>query len=345
MAKLRLKIDGAIYSGWTAVRVNCSMQRLSGSFSLQLSQIYAGNPRAVRPRAGMACQVLIDDQPIITGYIDSAPADYDAENHTVTVSGRDTTADLVDCSAPPTQFRGQTLLSLCSLLCKPYGIEVVDQAGEGAAFRSDYKSNDGDSIAEVIEIATRARAVVATTDGLGRLVLARTGKARAVDSLELGRNILSGSGGLDLKDIFSRYTMKSQTSAHAANDTESAGQATGTASEPLMRRHRPIRLVADAPLTPKECGDRARWERDIRRGRANAVTYRVRGWLQSDGTPWRSNLLVTVTDAYQGWERMERLITDVAYGLDDKGEVVDITTMEPQSFALIRGPEPEEKAK
>lgn len=341
MAKLGLKVNDRVYDGWLNVRVSRSMQQVAGSFDLELSQRWQGNPAAVRLQAGMECQVVIDDQPIMTGYIDSALPSYDDSNHSLSVSGRDRTADLVDCSAPPTQFRNMTFAELARQVCQPFGIEVVDLLKDASPFRKDYKSNDGDSAHELLEMAARARGGLLTTDGRGRLVITRAGQARAKDALVLGRNILSASGGQDLREVFSRYVLKSQHQASLFDDAERAAAVVGRATETLLKRYRPLTLIADQPLSPKECSTRVQWERDVRRARAQAITYRVRGWLQSDGTPWRPNLLVTVDDSYQGIKG-DRLITDVNYGLDDGGEVVELATMEPAAFALMRGPEPEE---
>ncbi|MNF13639.1 hypothetical protein D3C80_2155500 [compost metagenome] len=52
-------------------------------------------------------------------------------------------------------------------------------------------------------------------------------------------------------------------------------------------------------------------------------------------------MLVSVLDAYQFMTGELRLITEVSYSLDDRGERSDITVMPREAFDLLEQPEPE----
>ncbi|MOA68035.1 hypothetical protein D3C78_1954640 [compost metagenome] len=52
-------------------------------------------------------------------------------------------------------------------------------------------------------------------------------------------------------------------------------------------------------------------------------------------------MLASVIDAYQFMNGEQRLITEVAYSLDDRGERSDLTVMPREAFDLLEQPEPE----
>ena len=52
--------------------------------------------------------------------------------------------------------------------------------------------------------------MLATDDAEGRLVLTVPSQTRAVDAIELGKNVLKAEAGFDFKDVFSQYRVKGQ---------------------------------------------------------------------------------------------------------------------------------------
>lgn len=57
---------------------------------------------------GELVEVLIGDEPVLTGYVEALPLRYDASSVSMGIVGRSKTADLVDCSALPLQQSGKT---------------------------------------------------------------------------------------------------------------------------------------------------------------------------------------------------------------------------------------------
>lgn len=340
MPEVLLTVDGREWGGWKSYRINLGMQQLAGAFDLGLTERWAGQAERRALRVGAPCTVHYDGQLLITGYLDSVAPSYDAEQHSLSVSGRDKTADLVDCSAPPTQWIGRSLADVARELCAPFGIGVIDQAGADAPFRS-LKPNDGETVFEMLDQAARIRGVLLVTDGRGNLVITRAGHARAHDALVLGRNVLSGSGNFDLRDVFASYTLKGQQGGDDLLSGETAAAVTARASDTRIRRHRPLTLIADGPLDAAGARERVIWERNVRWGRSQSIGYSVQGHRQSDGALWRPNMLVSVVDAYQFLAGEQRLITEVAYSLDDRGERSDLTVMPREAFDLLEQPEPE----
>ncbi|MDT4837199.1 hypothetical protein FQZ97_709230 [compost metagenome] len=340
MPEVRLTVDGAEWGGWQSYRINLGMQQLAGSFDLTLTERWAGQEsrRALRP--GAPCTLHYDGELLITGYLDNVAPTYNAEDHRITVSGRDKTADLVDCSAPATQWIGRSLAAVARELCAPFGITVIDRVGAGVPFRS-LKPNDGETVFEMLDQAARIRGVLLITDGRGNLVITRAGTEHAGDALRLGQNILSGSDNVDLRDVFSTYTLKGQQPGSDWMDGETAAAVLARANDARITRHRPLTLVADGPLDAAAAREQVTWERNVRWGRSQSISYGVHGHRQQSGALWRPNMMVSVFDAYQFLDGASRLITDLTYILDDQGERCELTVMPREAFDLVEQPEPE----
>ena len=291
-------------------------------------------------REGAPCTLHYDGELLITGYLDSVAPSYSSEEHSITVSGRDKTADLVDCSAPPTQWIGRRLADVARELCAPFGIGVIDQAGASASFRS-LKPNDGETVFEMLDHAARIRGVLLVTDGRGNLVITRAGREQAGDALYLGQNVLTGSGNFDLRDVFSHYTLKGQQAGDDWLSGSDAAAVKATAGDARITRHRPLTLIADGPLDAAAARERITWERNVRWGRSQSIAYSVQGHRQQSGALWRPNMLVNVFDPYQFLDGAERLITDLTYSLDERGERCELTVMPREAFDLVEQPEPE----
>ncbi|XQE65766.1 phage baseplate assembly protein [Pseudomonas sp. P3C3] len=340
MSEVMLIVDGKDWGGWKGYRINLGMQQLAGRFDLTLTERWAGQATAREIPEGAPCTLHYDGELLITGHVDRVGPTYNSQDHSISVSGRDKTADLVDCSAPATQWIGRGLADVARELCAPFGINVIDLAGANAPFRS-LKPNDGETVFEMLDQAARIRGVLLITDGKGNLVITRAGQARAKDDLVLGRNINTGAPNRDLTDVYSHYTLKGQSQGSDDWYGEQAAAVLATAVDKRIKRYRPLTLIADGPLDPAAARQRVTWERNVRWGRSQAISYTLIGHRQSNGELWRHNTLATVFDDYSYLRGAERLITDINYILDEQGERVEPTVMPREAFEVLSIPEPE----
>lgn len=338
MADVRLKIDGALYGGWQEIRILRSIEHLTGQFSLSVTERWAEQDEPRPIREGAACQVLIDDTPLITGYVDDVDLSYDATSHTVNVSGRDRTGDLVDCSAPVKggTLNGQTLLSAAQRLCAPFGIPVVNELGSAPEVVRDkftaLRANPGDSVFTRLDAAARVRAVLLTTDGAGNLVITRTSTQRLGTVVLLGDNVLAASARFSHRDRFSEYIVTGQSEA---SGTDFAGTAAfhleGRAQDASVKRHRPLVISATDLGGTADARRRAQWECNVRYGRSQALQYSVQGWHYAPGQLWPINATVPVIDEHFGINA-DLLLTGVEFTLADDGTRTLLTLMPPEAF-------------
>lgn len=336
---LRLKIDGQLYGGWQEVRIRRAIETIAGSFELAVTERWSGQdiPRPIRP--GAACQVLINNKPVITGYVDDVGMSYDATSHTVSVSGRDKTGDLVDCSALPFQWLDVTMANAAKRLCEPYGISVAVEALNIDKKFSTYSPNPGDSVFTVLDGAAKIRGVMLLSDGNSGLIIARSSTVRLPAVLLLGENIKAASATFSHKDRFSEYTVTAnQEVKDELTFAETAFLLVAKAKDAAITRPRPLLITSDKLIDRAQTQERANWERNVRFGKSQQVQYTVQGWLYDDTNVWPINRLVAVKDEFLGIDN-DLLITGVNLLMDDSGLRTELTVGPREGWDLLAKPE------
>lgn len=334
---LLLKINNRVFSGWTSASVSRGLRQASATFDLSLTDRWEGQRWSVRPYD--SCELVYNNQRLITGYVDSASISYDAQSHQISVTGRSKTADLVDCSVASKQFINQRVESIAQSLATPFGVRVMTDVHTGKPVRS-WKPDEGSTVFEAVEELARLNALLVTDNPQGDLLLTQAGTHRAPATLESGVNILSASGSFDVRDRFSDYIIKGQQKASDDIDAETAAHVVATITDPSVRRYRPLILLAEEQVNTALAKQRGQWEMNSRLGRSQTVLVTVQGW-QVGGVFWEPNQLVSVNDPVVG-VRSELLIASVLYRLDSEGGTTcELELMPVEAFS----PEPPEYPK
>lgn len=330
-----LLVGGAYYGGWKRLAVSRSIEQVAGTFTLEVTDRWAGQDTARPIKPGARCELLLGGERVISGYVDTCEPSFEDQGSQLRVEGRDATGDLVDCSAihKSGQWRGATLDAIARDLLKPFGVGVVVQADVGERFPS-FSIQQGESAFECLERAARLRAVLLVSDGGGNLVITRAGSALAPVTLEEGVNILAGRASLSWKDRYSRIVVKGQ--ARATDDyfgDQAAGPSAAGADE-AIDRYRPLIVLAEDAGTPATLAMRAQWEASVRAGRGNRGTITVQGWRRPDGVLWAPNVLVSVTSTTLYLDA-PMLVVGCSYRLDEAGTFTDLTICRREAFELF----------
>ena len=339
-APIALVIEGARYGGWKTVSVVRSIESISGEFELTVSERYPSQIEQRRIRLGDECEIELEGEIVLTGYVDRVSPSHDAQSHGIGISGRDKTGDLVDCSAvhKPGEGGGLSLETIAAVLCEPFGIEVRADVSTGKTFER-FRLQESETVFAAIERMARHRAVLAISDGLGGLVFTRAGEGTpATTPLVLGQNILAGSGTYSDRDRYNVYTVKGQRFGTDEVNSEAAASPVGRATDPQIKRFRPLTMIAEAQGDGLSLTDRARWEANRRAAIAQRPVVVVQGWSGSDGVLWRPNTIARVVDDWLEIDR-EMLITTVTYRDDENGIRCEIALARPEAFDLVALPE------
>ena len=339
MSEVGVLVDGMRYSGWSRVRVERSIERISAAFEVVSSDRWAQDKSAPRVRPGDRCVVMLGDEPLMDGHVDEVSIGYDATRHEVALQGRDATGDLVDCAAETKQWSGLTLGRLAEEICAPFGVRVTDEVGDTAPFRR-LKTEPGETAFELLERAARLRGALLVSDARGGLVITRAGARRAPTALVLGKNVLEASARFSHAGRFSTYTVLGQQPGDDFVSAESAAHVSATAADERITRHRPTVLIAEDPVDAAAARARAEWHRNIAFGRSLALRITVAGWQHADGI-WQTNELVRVDDDFLGVRNAWWLIVATAFVRDEQGTRCTLTLMPRETFD--RQPLPKEE--
>ena len=302
---ITLRIDGVDWTYWTSVQVTRQMDAIAGTFSLALADKWIGGAQALPIAAGMACQILIGGEQVIDGYIDQVRPSFSATAHGISVTGRDRSADLVDCAAihSPGQWLNCTVLQLAQALASPFGVNVTAEGDVGAPIAS-FKLEEGETAFEALDRALRQRELMACPDGKGGIVLLKAGAGTASGSLRQGENILSAEGQFDMADRFSDYIVKGQKPGTDKGWGKDACAVRGQYRDQAVQRYRPMLIRAEQSGDSSNAHQRAAWECSVRAARAVTVTATVQGFRQQgvgreqSGPLWQLNQMADVDLPY-----------------------------------------------
>jgi prophage tail gpP-like protein len=344
-----LHVDGTAYSGWLAASVTRAIDQAADTFACTVTEGWSGAKQKWPIRPGQKCEIHLDGVLAMTGYIDSYEPSYDAESHTVSISGRSAAADIIDGSAPVGQLKNMTVGQIAEVMAKPFGIRV-DSANAPPTIIEDVQVNPGETIHELLDRLAQTvpavRAVLLGSAPDGSLSFIRVGGGGSASTpLQQGVNIWKASAILNDAERYSSVTVLAQHSnADDRSDEEAeveipdegeepatapvgGGPAgvtttavTATVKDPAVKRYRPLIITGDSELD--QAGAQRQAEIEVRRRTAQATkcTAQVVGWHQSgpDSPLWGPNLLVDVDSPFLGIKR-QMVISSCTYEISEAG--------------------------
>ncbi|GAB0119485.1 hypothetical protein Acid7E03_35570 [Acidisoma sp. 7E03] len=206
---MKLEIDGNAFTMWTRSEVTRDLQDIAGSFIFDYDDLerFDGTGAIAQPdpavraevvasvqvaqeaiRNGQPVTITLDGETVLIGWIEDIRLELREDRLVASISGRDATGDLVDCTANPTgpaEYRNIDLLSFCQAIAKPFGITVTSQVSTGDPFDTIALDASEPAMAAIEKVA-RQRAVLVTSDGVGGLVLTGPGTTRGPAPLVQG---------------------------------------------------------------------------------------------------------------------------------------------------------------
>ncbi|SDO76030.1 Mu-like prophage tail protein gpP [Rhodoferax sp. OV413] len=340
---VEIKVDGKIFGGWTRASVPTSIEQIAGGFVLEASHRWPGENQLLGLREGLTCEVLLDGDTVITGYIDMFEPELTDTTSFIRIEGRDKTGDLVDCSAiyKTGQWRGAKLEAIVRDIAKPFGIDVIVAPGldQGDTFKS-FALEDGEKAFDAIDRACRLRAVLCTSTADGNVLLTTAGTAQAGAALVEGENIKRIRATHTWKERHSLIILKAQAPGDDDENGAAVAHMKAQATDAEINRYRPLIVMADHSTTNAALKDRAAWEVKVRMGRGKRGTTTVVGWRTGrdgmSGPLWKKNTIVPVRSPRMKLD-MPMLIVGCTYLLSEAGKFTEITFARPEAFELVEG--------
>lgn len=331
----KLRVDSIDYAGWKSVSITRGIESACSSFQFASTSHNPATNRDFNIRVASECEITIDDQVVLTGFVDEINPSHDKSGHEIPVSGRSKTCDIVDCSAinKPAQWTRQKIEKIAAEMCSYYGVRVRRVVDTGDVI-DKHVIEPGETVFNSLERLCRPRGLLLTDDAAGNLVITRAGAARAHDALTLGDNLLSCGGKFSAVGRFSEYRCYGQRRGSGSDRGALVSQSKGTATDDGILRKRVLVVLAEEQADNKRCSDRATWEAATRAGKATQIECTVYGWAQSNGVLWTPNEIAHVTDPVIGVDD-DLLITDVAYGQSNEGTITRLTLAPLAGFQML----------
>lgn len=322
-----------------------SVEQMAATFNMQLVDTGFLDLEPFLIKEGDECEILIDGECVLTGYIDDPEDKYDAKSDTISAVGRSKSGDLVDCSAihKTGEWENAKIGQIAKDICRPFGISVDNLSPLGDPF-TKFKIEEGETAAAALQRMAGYRGLMVFSDALGTVIFTKAkatkiGTAIVRDRPGRAGNILKGSRTRSLRDRFSEYRIKAQ-----AQESDSLFGEDANAREAIVRdrrvpRYRPLVILPDDADDNTDLKERARWERNTRFGKAQRVTYTVPGWKHDGENLWKPNTVVAVDDN-RFRIAQDLYIVSCNYREGAGGELTDIVLTSRAAFDTLELPEP-----
>jgi len=328
---ITIEVEGVRYTHFKEISISSFLDSFADEFNITATADELTN-FPIKQRA--KCRALINDIPIVTGFIETIEISYDAGSHDIRITGSDKTVDVTDGTCGDgIVFEGEiTFKSFIELVLKKSditGIKVINEVADIKTLKEGeaQAGEVGETIFAFIERIARKLQVILTSDGNGDIVITRS-STQSVSGFQLinrldnpTNTILSASRTLNDKGRFNRYIAKSQTSStNLFSDPQPSSQTVnkeGGATDSEIRPTRILRFEAESATETEGVSDRATWEANIRRIRSESYEVVVAGHtIPGTDTPIPVNRLIKVDDIFADISAV-MLINRVTYNLSE----------------------------
>jgi len=336
---ITLRHEGNEYSGWTSISVDAGLSEATRSFTATLAEVNLGGMGdAYWIAPGDAVEIYADGILILSGYANEYRPSFDANSHSVTVSGRGKSQDAVDCSAahPTGRFENQSISQIASELAGIVGI-TVSYDGEDTVI-SKFQVNQGEKIVNAIHRLAASHGL--TLYGLADGNMALT---KGTDNDRLDGIIKEGqwpmlSGSAELKDTkrFSDYEYKSQLAGGEDRYGVKAALEVSKVTDAGVTRYRPFVGVVEVSADAQRAGQRAAWQQRRIAGKNVKVDLECQGFKMNANQLWEPNKLIYVRSPTLKINH-ELLIDSVTYSQDSGGSKTKLSLVPPKSAGSKAG--------
>jgi prophage tail gpP-like protein len=341
-------------SGWTSVRVTRAIERMPNDFQIELTEFFPADGSKIIIQAGAPCQLKLGNDLVLTGYIDEYEAKIEAQQHSVSVSGRSMSEDVVDCSAEwnSAQFVNSSALQIIQGLASVYGIPVAQTPNTGNSKPiPQFNLMYGETAVEIIERITRYEQLIYYDMPDGSILLSQASTIKAGSALVQGVNVQSATVRLSMKR-YSNYVCVYQSTA-SFSDGQSLGSGQNNsmnefsqAVDNTVPRHRQKFIVVesgdDVGYTVTKL--RSQWECNRRAGKDYELQVVVDSWRDGSGNLWQPNTLVDINIPALKLADRTWLIGQVTYSRNEEtGTTATLVLNPPIAFQpepIILVPQP-----
>ena len=344
---INLEVNGVEYTNFTMATVTLSLDTLANDFSFQATH---PSGEQLPLKGGDKCSILVDGVLVVTGFIENITGRYTATDHTIFVTGRDRTADLIDSSIDVLDdIRAPvTLKEIIEKVVQHIGsdLKVVDNANPEKFNKAEdiVSPQPGDNAFSFVEGYAQKRQVLLTSNADGNIVITNS-KSTPSDSIiqnlvgASGNNVLTADWSYMTANLFNKYVQKGQLDPVAldfggSKTADGLVSQKGEAIDDNVRVGRQKVMVSDMAFSGDQLRNRAEWSKKIRGARSVAYQCTVHGFKNSAGGQWDVNTLVSVVDSFADISR-DLLLNSVRFLYNEDGSVALLNFVEANAYELV----------
>ncbi|MFJ5319250.1 phage baseplate assembly protein [Pectobacterium versatile] len=326
-AAVSVIINGKAHTDWSRYQIDSDFLIPADAWSVSLGLPDGKFPADVV--RGAPVTVKVGSDTVMTGRIDSVQRSVARSGVTLSLSGRDSAAILVDCAAPILTARQVGLEDVVAQIVRPLGITKIRIEAESAIRSDKISAEPGERAWDMLLRACAGRGLWPWFAPDGTLVIGGPDYTKQpVASLVMridgtGNNVLSLSDASSIDKSFSELTVLAQSHAHSASGSSTAivdvtddtpiniDTDTGTAEtgqhgmravvkDPTVNYYRPQVLVVGDADNQEQINYRARKALADAKLNGYSLTAIVYGHRTSDGVLWEPGQRIHVTSEYHG---------------------------------------------
>ncbi|MFR0090447.1 phage baseplate assembly protein [Klebsiella pneumoniae] len=225
--KVSVIVGGKVHSDWSGYGIDSDFLIPADAWSMRL-----GLPDGIFPEGvarGVPVQVRVGPDVVMSGRIDRVSRTVSRDQVSLSVTGRDGAAILVDCASPLLTSRQASLEEVIAQVVRPLGIKNIELHAESSIRNDKITTEPGERAWDILLRACAGRGLWPwfrpdgtlviggpdyTTAPVATLVMRRSGE---------GNNLLSLTDESSMERSFSRLTVLAQGHAHSTNNKKELG--------------------------------------------------------------------------------------------------------------------------
>ncbi|HHG0638678.1 TPA: phage baseplate assembly protein [Klebsiella pneumoniae] len=225
--KVSVIVGGKVHSDWSGYGIDSDFLIPADAWSMRL-----GLPDGIFPEGvarGVPVQVRVGPDVVMSGRIDRVSRTVSRDQVSLSVTGRDGAAILVDCASPLLTSRQASLEEVIAQVVRPLGIKNIELHAESSIRNDKITTEPGERAWDILLRACAGRGLWPWFRPDGTLVIGGPDYTAApVATLVMrrsgeGNNLLSLTDESSMERSFSRLTVMAQGHAHSTNNKKELG--------------------------------------------------------------------------------------------------------------------------
>lgn len=278
MSEIALRVGGRELRNWTQWDVESDLLTPADAFSLSVGTAEGGELQWIAP--GQLVTLALEGDPVLVGLIDEVTLNYDSGDRSLTVTGRDLAATLVDCNLPAWNLYDTTLKEAAEKVLSYLKVSASVIAEGGALIKGTLRVEPEETAWQFLERYAKKRECLLwfAPDGLHI--------APPDYNQDEGWTLVQGQGGnikggqitWGIAERFSEVTVRGQASDGTVIEAKREDE-----DLPIFR---PKRFTDHGATSWTLADNRARWELERRRVDGLELRYTVAGHRTQDALWW-----------------------------------------------------------